>query len=384
MKRWLTILLLGASPQSFGGFYNSYIEGEQLSFFDDPQFVGQLSHQSSAALQLEHQYAHNSLSVHSSIFLRGTSTHSQRNHIDVRALSVNYFSDSYSVVIGIEQVYWGATESGHRVNIINQSDYMERPDGEVKLGQALLDFRYFLPNGSLDIYYLPFYREQALPMKEDRFRPPVGSDKKTSFEDFRRTDDIAIRWNSSLGDADIGVLFFDGISRTPSFTLQHQQLAANYYSTTLIGGDIQLAKNDTLYKAEWTSEHIQRIDKHAFTGGLEHTLVGIFDTSSDIGLVAEYNVESNNDTPLGLFQNDLFFGARWSANNMSDTSFLAGGLYDFDQRGIQAWSFEASTRWRNTWRLAADVLIYPGADEQHSLHYFDNDSHARISFRHYF
>ena len=43
---------------------------------------------------------------------------------------------------GVRRVFWGVAESNHLVDVINQTDAIENPDQEDKLGQPMLNLAY--------------------------------------------------------------------------------------------------------------------------------------------------------------------------------------------------------------------------------------------------
>ena len=69
---------------------------------------------------------------------RVASTGGEMSHVDIRELNLLYTQDNWEGIAGISRVFWGVTESGHLVDIINQTDQLEGFDGEDKLGQAMI------------------------------------------------------------------------------------------------------------------------------------------------------------------------------------------------------------------------------------------------------
>ena len=66
----------------------------------------------------------------------------------------------------------------------------------------------------------------------------------------------------------------------------------------------------------------------AATGGLEHTLYGIADTNADLGLIAEYAVDSRLGDASTIFQNDIILGLRLALNDEADQTALLTGAVD--------------------------------------------------------
>ena len=60
-------------------------------------------------------------------------------------------------------VFWGVAESQHLVDIINQIDFLEHPNGEVKLGQPMVHVTWTSDWGTLEFFGLPYHRPAHLP-----------------------------------------------------------------------------------------------------------------------------------------------------------------------------------------------------------------------------
>jgi hypothetical protein len=57
-----------------------------------------------------------------------------RRHFDLRELYWRRSFATADLYIGIRKVFWGVTESLHLVDVVNQTDLVENPDTEDKLG----------------------------------------------------------------------------------------------------------------------------------------------------------------------------------------------------------------------------------------------------------
>ena len=72
-------------------------------------------------------------------FARADSQDDERSHADLREAYWGYESDDWDVIIGVNKVFWGVTESRHLVDVINQTDLVEDIDQEDKLGQPMIN-----------------------------------------------------------------------------------------------------------------------------------------------------------------------------------------------------------------------------------------------------
>ena len=72
---------------------------------------------------------------------------------------INILKDR-EIKFGISKEFWGVTETSHRVDIINQTDFTEGFDGEEKLGQPMIKVSLEKQWGLLDFYALLGFRER--------------------------------------------------------------------------------------------------------------------------------------------------------------------------------------------------------------------------------
>ena len=156
-------------------------------------------------------------------FARWDEQDSERSHVDIRELTWIHVSDSWELRSGIRKVFWGVTESQHLVDIINQTDNLENPDGEEKLGQPMINLSFWRDWGVLDLYVLFGFRERRFPGVSGRPRLPFLIDEDAAiFESSAEQwhTDFAIRWVQSIGELELGLSHFSGTSRDPRFLPQ--------------------------------------------------------------------------------------------------------------------------------------------------------------------
>ena len=90
--------------------------------------------------------------------------------------------------------------------------------------------------------------------------------------------------------------------------------------------------------------------------------MGIFDTTFDLGALAEYSWDERGQQATSPFQNDAFIGARLALNDMSDSEILFGFTSDLDNSDSKGLFLEAATRVATA--LTANIEV----------RYFDSDS----------
>ena len=204
--------------------------------------------------------------------------------------------------------------------------------------------------GDFDAFVLPGFRIRTLSSYSDG-RPtlPVPFDRSEAVvEGGTGLDNVsgALRWSHVLGDFDLGAAGFRGIVREPRFGLRSGMILPFYDRVTQLSADAQLTRGAWLYKAEAmtnTGQNPKDLWSWAYSLGLEYTLYSPMSMDADLGIVTEFHYDDRDPYSFVLFQNDLFVGARLAMYDVSDTQFLGGVTFDFDD-GSQVFSVEASRR----------------------------------------
>ena len=280
-------------------------------------------------------------------FVMLDSIDSERTHVDIREAYYLIFGSlgesEWELRIGIDQVFWGTAESNNPVNVINQTDYVVHPNAESKLGQPMVHGTLAGDWGMLDAFVLPYHRPRTFPGIKGRFRaglPVQNSRKQIKYASTsgRNNIDLAARYSNSLGALDFGVSYFDGTSRDPRLVpnnpspLLATELIQHYDLIKQFGLDLQLTLGAFLGKAEWiTREEIKtdnsRSRTHLSVLGGEYAIYGIFESEADLTLIAEWNHDTGGQS---LLQDDLFFAARYSFNDILDTDITVALIDDRD------------------------------------------------------
>ncbi|MHC4960991.1 MAG: hypothetical protein ACYTGA_02560, partial [Planctomycetota bacterium] len=94
-------------------------------------------------------------------FWRSDSIDDERTHSDIRELSYVTSWENVELRLGVSKVFWGVSESQHLVDVINQTDGIENPNGKHKLGQPMINTTFVMPHGNLDVFILPYFRERT-------------------------------------------------------------------------------------------------------------------------------------------------------------------------------------------------------------------------------
>ncbi len=389
-----TCLLLLSLPSLLSAAdWSGYVEGQLRTFPQTALDSDQSDASLSLAVQAEYfqRWDHGKQSLLFVPFARLDSQDEERSHVDIRELIWTCAGDGFETRAGIGKLFWGVTEALHLVDVINQTDLVENPDGEQKLGQPMLKLSLEQEWGILDFFVLPGFRERTFPGKEGRLRthPRVEPDLAEYESDRQqRHIDFALRWSHYIGDWDFGLSHFHGTSRDPLFvpTLSNSGelvLAPYYEQMQQTGLDLQATKGDWLWKLEAIHRHLDSGSYNAATGGFEYTLIGIRDSVMDLGLLAEYLYDNRRDEATTPFENDLFLAIRLSANDIAGSELLAGVIRDLDSHA-SLFNLEASRRFGNAWKASLQARLWFAVPDDDPLFAYRRDDYVEFSLARYF
>lgn len=306
-----------------------------------------------------------------------------RQLIDLREALWLHVGENFESRVGVSTVFWGVTESRHLVDIINQVDLIESIDGEVKLGQPMINMLFYSDWGDVDLYVLPYFRKR--PFSEQAGRPRLGflvDWENPVYESSAKENhvDLALRWSHSLGDSEIAVSHFAGTVRepllVPRVTSEGIVLTPTYQQVQQTGLEYQYSRGDWL----WKLEAIRQTGAGTFTAavaGLEYNYVGLWD-DIDFGLIVEYNFDDRGRFATTPYQNDTFFGTRIAINDARSTQILAGLLIDNDDQS-RIVNIEARTRLSESVQLSVDLYAFSSpTPTDFFLHPLRNDDFIQL------
>ncbi|MFY0654786.1 MAG: hypothetical protein JXQ96_22330 [Cyclobacteriaceae bacterium] len=328
-----------------------------------------------------------SQSLNATAFGRLNFRDESRTHFDFRELYWRKVKNDWELSVGLKKIYWGVTEAVHLVDIINQTDQLETFDGEQKLGQPMVHYSVFTKIGTVDLFYLPYFRKRAFPGENGRLRTPfileaddIGfqSDMEESRPGF------AARWSSYVGVLDFGVSHFHGNGREPLF-LPNQDGSFNIFYPVIdqTGLDLQATTGPVLWKFETILRKNKYQEIFALDFGLEYTIGNVGGKGMDIGLIAEYLYDDRGDLALSGLQSDLFIGSRLAFNDVQSTEFLFGGIVDLE-RSTRLYSVEGSRRFGDSWTFAVEMRLFENVSQDEFLNFFRNDSFMQFTLEKHF
>ena len=323
-------------------------------------------------------------------FFRYDNVDSRRTHPDLREAYLLLFGGigdgEWELRVGVDQVFWGVTESQHLVDIVNQVDLVEHPAGEAKLGQPMVYLTWSSDWGVMEILGLPYHRARTFPGQAGRLRLPlVVETEQVEYESEaeERHVDFAARYSHSFGLLDMGVSAFNGTSREPDLKLLLDPngaptLGQYYAQIRQFGLDAQLTVGSWLFKLE----AIQRTGARNLSGreedyvasvlGGEYTFYSVFGSVADLSLLGEWNYDrrGRNATPSrspNTLENDLFFAARLAFNDVQSSEIVASMLGDVD-RSTRTLAVALERRIAERWSANLEAIYLLNIDPA-DIHY---------------
>ncbi len=322
-------------------------------------------------------------------FVRWDENDDERSHIDLREAYWAYEGDGVELLVGVNKVFWGVTESVHLVDIINQTDLVEDIDQEDKLGQPMVNLAVQKDWGLINLYVLPYFRERTFPGLDGRFREPLRVDWDDAEYESGAKDkhvDLALRYSHYFGDVDVGLYYFRGTSREPRLQLSAdgREFKPFYDQIDQVGLDLQYTRDAWLWKLEAIVRDGSDESFAASVAGFEYTFYQVYESDADIGILMEYQYdERSSKKPLTIADNDVFMGARWSLNDIQDTAVLAGVVVD-KKTSETFFNLEAERRFGDNTFLELRVRAITNAESDEPLYSFSRDDYIQLQISRYF
>jgi len=321
----------------------------------------------------------------------------ERNLIDLRQAFWLRVGSGWELKLGVDQVFWGVTESQHLVDVINQTDLVDNIDGESKLGQPMLQYNIFGDWGTLQTFLLPYFRERTLAGPDGRLRLPLPLLPDEALYQSNREQrhlDWAVRYAKQLDQLDLAWSYFQGTSREPGLLpLGNSGFYTPYYpQMKQVGLEGQWIVDSWIWKLESIYRDYDQNPYnpsqlghfYAATAGFEYSMVGVMDSNYDLGWLMEYQYDSRGMAATGPGQRDLFFGARLAWNDEAGTELLFGFAQDLDDRGSRSGMLEASTRYNNNVRLRLDAWFFQTYSPDQPIWWFRRDDYVQLGIDYYF
>ena len=388
-------LLAGAShgAESIEHELSGSLDVDSRWYPQDAAHPGQRAHVSGFAAEPKlHLKDEGNWSLTLAPFFRYDGADSRRTHADLREAYLLVFGEigdgEWELRLGVDRVFWGVTESQHLVDIINQTDLIEHPNKESKLGQPMAHLTWSTEWGILELFALTYHRARTFPGLHGRLRSSILiDDEHVSYESAAKEwrVDLAARYSHSFGPFDLGFSVFEGTSRKPFLMPRvDSTLSQHYEQIRQFSVDAQLTVESWLFKLEALqregARNLQGVkeDYTAFVLGGEYTFNSIWGSAADLGLLAEWNYDERREHSNSEFQNDLFFAVRLALNDTQSTELIAGVLADADHT-TRTLSIEMRRRLSDQWSLKLEAIILMDVDEEDIIYDTRRDSFMALN-----
>ena len=328
-------------------------------------------------------------------FYRYDDTDPERTHGDVRAAYLVHYRPTrfgeLEVRVGLDRVFWGTTESNHLIDIVNQTDLVENPSEEVKLGQPMIHLTLSTDSGIFELFGLPMHRKRTFPGPKGRLGFPflINNDSVLyERDDAERHFDVAFRYSHTFGFLDAGFSGFIGTNREPFFvpnSVANQPLSFSPFYTQISQTSIDLRLQHKGWLLKFEGLHrtgaLNRLgtaeDYTAFVGGSEYSIYSLFGTRADMTLVAEWSFDKRRERATTRFDNDLFMASRVVFNDFQGTMFTASVLMGNDNDSSIS-SLEFSRRISASLSLAVELVHFNEIAADDVLYSLQNDSYLEL------
>jgi hypothetical protein len=317
--------------------------------------------------------------------------------IDIKEGYYLHVGDGWSTLVGINRVRWGVVESRHLVNIINQADYAWNLDGDELLGQPMANVNFTSSAGTLSLYGLFGFRPLHEPELDDRLRSQYVTTNRTILaNDIEQNVNFAGRFSTTFplfsGSVDAAISYFHGIGREPRYVVEVPPTLSNpvpklrsYYDLIDQGGLELVATFDALQlKFEGIVRHEFGETYGATVAGFEYTFYNVGNSGADFGLVGEHLTDNRSAVqPPTVYAHSVFAGGRVSLNGGSNTNFLGGVLYNYDDNARYV-SGKLSTRLQDDLSLDIEGRYFIYAPTSDYLYAVLHDSYLQARIMKYF
>lgn len=273
------------------------------------------------------------------------------------------------------------------VDMLNPRDRVEDFQGDIKLGVPGGKLSWLLDSGRVDVWLLPYSREERLAEGKDRFRALEFVLSDAEFEDGQNALSSAVRISQMLESVEFAVSYYNGHARSPYFTPNLDgvgnviTLQPNYARIEQAGFELLWIKGQMLAKLESIYRSTGDDDFVGLSIGLEREFPRIGSAKKSLILYGEYYYdgrETDRISPLTPFQNDIFLGVRLALNNLSSTEYELRFTRDLDYDST-FWDFRAKTRIKQQWFIEASLYKFIHDDDDPALRSFTSDSRLEVN-----
>jgi hypothetical protein len=289
-------------------------------------------------------------------------------------------------------------ESQNLVDVINQTDFVDRGSLTDKLGQPMANLTLIRDWGTVDLFTLPYFRERTFPGTSGRLRYPLPVDTgRAEYESGAGQYhlDFSARYSHYIDELELGLAWFHGTSRDPQirpadFILDPATdqpvptaLYPYYYQMDQVSLDLQHIIGSWLLKAEIVNRQNSLDDYTSWVTGFEYTFTTVFDTEADISFLSEWLYDDRQEQSTSLFDNDLMVATRITTNDISSSELTLALFHDIEDSSCLL-SIEGTRRITDHLKLNLDMYLWFDIPSDDRLYYLRDDDYLSLTLSYYF
>ena len=340
-----------------------------------------------------------------------------------KAYYTNRF-DNWDLVLGYNIENWGVSNGRTLVNVLNARDQTNQVGSIDLIGTPMANANVFSDVGTFSFYVLggdvqdnfggqgtrqrgPFYTDDALTVYEDDNSVGLALRFANSYSlgegsldigasVFKGTSREALRYPGCNPDgsaepcgqfnADLRERFLSGdtISQNGADTGGITKLTAFYQEITQYGLTAVYANGNTQLRFEgFLREASDETFGAAIVGG-DQSFYNFLGGEGTLIVAAEYHYDDRSfRQPVTVFEDDLFFGVNYSANDTNDSQIDFGVFYDLDDAS-KIYSLSMSRRIGDRARVAINASHISASDPTDQLFSVDGNSFVEFSLSTFF
>lgn len=345
-----------------------------------------------------------------------------------KAYYTNRF-DNWDLVLGYNVENWGVSNGRTIINVLNAKNRTNQVGNSDLIGTPMANVNVDTRVGTFSFYLLGDNVEGNFGGRATRQRGPFYTDDHLiRYEDSNSTD-VALRFANSfsIGDGalDLGLSVFDGTNREsirmPGCIQADRTVsvaACNQFNTDVLaayqsGGTVIDAAADaglasltalTPYYQEirqygLTAVYVQGDAQLRFEGfhreaagesfsaaivGGDYAFHDILDGSGTLTVGLEYHYDGRSERhPVTVYEDDLFLGFNFRANDTNDSTVDFGVFYDLDEAS-QIYSLSMSRRFGDRTRVSINANHVNASSALDTLSSVDGSSFIEFSVSTFF
>ncbi|MCB0414076.1 MAG: hypothetical protein KDD50_07070 [Bdellovibrionales bacterium] len=314
------------------------------------------------------------------IFAQTDLNNSDRTVGFLQEANINLQQRRYKIGIGDFIFSWTALEAFHPADILNSRYWDSDIKNFIKIGEPAIYYTRYLRSGSLNFYYLPVLTAPILPKSSSRmnilnlttlpykeFGPALWLTPDGNIKENNTTPQFAFLWETTLDNADLTIHIVHQMDRShPLITYipGETQMRPVYVSVLQLGGTFQMAYDDWVFKSEFAVKDFQdeKITSLGTFKQLDHTAMALgaeylisHRGGQESSLYMEYQtlvgLTQEEAYSTQFFQNDLFYGWRFSFNDAYSQEVRLSLLVDLSRAHEQLIHFSYKRRLSDTWSM---------------------------------